>query len=104
MPPTCTAGAGLLAGVSGMPPLRAQAAFRIRPRAILHRRCRIARGRIRNAACARNGGIPDTPASNPAPAVQVGGIQQVRAYFAEAAGAAAKFLANPEGPRVGALA
>jgi uncharacterized protein (DUF1501 family) len=29
---------------------------------------------------------------------------QVRAYFAEAAGAAAKFLAQPEGPRVGALA
>jgi uncharacterized protein (DUF1501 family) len=29
---------------------------------------------------------------------------QVRAYFAEAAGAAAKFLAEPDGPRVGALA
>jgi uncharacterized protein (DUF1501 family) len=29
---------------------------------------------------------------------------QVRAYFAEAAGAAAKFMARPEGPRVGALA
>jgi uncharacterized protein (DUF1501 family) len=28
----------------------------------------------------------------------------VRAYFAEAAGAAAKFLAAPEGPRIGALA
>jgi uncharacterized protein (DUF1501 family) len=38
------------------------------------------------------------------PAVQVGDINQVRAYFAEAAGAAAKFLANPDGPRVGALA
>ena len=35
---------------------------------------------------------------------QGGGIEQVRAYFAEAAGAAAKFLAAPEGPRVGALA
>jgi uncharacterized protein (DUF1501 family) len=33
-----------------------------------------------------------------------GGIEQVRAYFAEAAGAAAKFLAAPEGPRIGALA
>ena len=32
------------------------------------------------------------------------GIARVRAYFAEAAGAAAKFLAAPEGPRVGALA
>jgi uncharacterized protein (DUF1501 family) len=28
----------------------------------------------------------------------------VRAYFAEAAGAAAKFMARPDGPRVGALA
>jgi uncharacterized protein (DUF1501 family) len=38
------------------------------------------------------------------PVVQVGGIDQVRTYFAEAAGAAARFLANPDGPRVGALA
>ena len=29
---------------------------------------------------------------------------QVRAYFAEAAGTAAKFLAQPDGPRIGALA
>ena len=29
---------------------------------------------------------------------------QVRAYFAESAGTAAKFLAQPDGPRVGALA
>ena len=36
--------------------------------------------------------------------IQVGGINQVRAYFAEAAGAAAQFLANTDGPRVGALA
>jgi uncharacterized protein (DUF1501 family) len=36
--------------------------------------------------------------------VQTGGIAQVRTYFAEAAGAAAKFLARPDGPRVGALA
>jgi uncharacterized protein (DUF1501 family) len=35
---------------------------------------------------------------------QSGGIAQVRAYFAEAAGSAAKFLAEAEGPRVGALA
>ena len=33
-----------------------------------------------------------------------GGLSQVRAYFAEAAGTAAKFLAQPDGPRVGALA
>ena len=31
-------------------------------------------------------------------------MAQVRAYFAEAAGTAAKFLARPDGPRVGALA
>jgi len=34
----------------------------------------------------------------------VPGPAQVRAYFAEAAGTAAKFLAQPDGPRVGALA
>jgi uncharacterized protein (DUF1501 family) len=32
------------------------------------------------------------------------GAGQVRAYFAEAAGTAAKFLARPDGPRIGALA
>jgi uncharacterized protein (DUF1501 family) len=32
------------------------------------------------------------------------GVGPVRAYFAEAAGTAAKFLAQPDGPRVGALA
>jgi uncharacterized protein (DUF1501 family) len=32
------------------------------------------------------------------------GPGQVRAYFSEAAGTAAKFLARPDGPRVGALA
>jgi uncharacterized protein (DUF1501 family) len=39
------------------------------------------------------------PAPGPAP-----GPGQVRAYFSEAAGTAAKFLAQPDGPRVGALA
>jgi uncharacterized protein (DUF1501 family) len=33
-----------------------------------------------------------------------GGAAQVRSYFAESAGAAAKFLAQPDGPRIGALA
>jgi uncharacterized protein (DUF1501 family) len=51
---------------------------------------------------------PDAPADRRpgqmGPAVQIGDINQVRAYFAEAAGAAAKFLVNPDGPRVGALA
>ena len=32
------------------------------------------------------------------------GALQVRAYFAESAGSAAKFLARPDGPRIGALA
>jgi uncharacterized protein (DUF1501 family) len=41
---------------------------------------------------------------NTGPAVQIGNIEQVRAYFAEAAGGAAKFLASADGPRVGALA
>jgi uncharacterized protein (DUF1501 family) len=35
---------------------------------------------------------------------RVPGAGQVRAYFAESAGAAARFLARPDGPRVGALA
>jgi uncharacterized protein (DUF1501 family) len=48
---------------------------------------------------ARNRGPQDM-----GPVVQIGNIAQVRAYFAEAAGAAAKFLASPDGPRVGALA
>ena len=51
---------------------------------------------------------PDAPADRRpgqmGPAVQIGDINQVRSYFAEVAGAAAKFLANPDGPRVGALA
>jgi uncharacterized protein (DUF1501 family) len=47
---------------------------------------------------------PDRRAGEMGPAVQVGNINQVRSYFAEAAGAAAKFLANQDGPRVGALA
>jgi uncharacterized protein (DUF1501 family) len=49
-------------------------------------------------------GSSDRKPGEMGPAVQVGNINQVRAYFAEAAGAAAKFLANPDGPRVGALA
>jgi uncharacterized protein (DUF1501 family) len=43
-------------------------------------------------------------ATNDSPAVQVGGINQARAYFIDVAGAAAKTLATPDGPRVGALA
>jgi uncharacterized protein (DUF1501 family) len=59
--------------------------------------------RIGIAAVAHAGGMDAKPADG-SPAVQTGGIAQVRTYFAEAAGAAAKFLARPDGPRVGALA
>src|SRR5258708_32294411 len=40
------------------------------------------------------------------PVGQIAGpdLAQLRAYFAEAVGTAAKFLAQPDGPRVGALA
>jgi uncharacterized protein (DUF1501 family) len=59
--------------------------------------------RVDVAALVRSGGMETKPAPG-SPAVQTGGIAQVRAYFADAAGGAAKFLALPEGPRVGALA
>jgi uncharacterized protein (DUF1501 family) len=64
---------------------------------------RVLEERIGIAAIARNGGLDQGP-PNGRPAAQPGGIAQVRAYFVEAAGAAAKFLARPDGPRVGALA
>src|ERR1700686_1571642 len=64
---------------------------------------RVLEDRLGIAAIARAGGIAANPDDN-APAIQVGGIAQVRAYFAEVAGSAAKFLASPEGPRIGALA
>jgi len=52
----------------------------------------------RLAAIERSGDLGQSPGQNvPPPA-------QVRAYFAEVAGTAAKFLAQPDGPRVGALA
>src|SRR5438477_3347402 len=59
--------------------------------------------RIGASAIAHAGGMDTKPAAG-SPAMQTGGIAQVRMYFAEAAGAAAKFLARPDGPRVGALA
>jgi uncharacterized protein (DUF1501 family) len=43
-------------------------------------------------------------ASKPGQKPQPGPGAQVRAYFAESAGMAAKFLAQPDGPRIGALA
>ena len=64
---------------------------------------RVLEDRLGLAAVARAGGISSDPVTN-APVIQGNGIAQVRAYFAEVAGAAAKFLASPEGPRIGALA
>jgi uncharacterized protein (DUF1501 family) len=48
-------------------------------------------------AAIENAGAMDQKPGGPGPS-------QVRAYFAEVAGTAAKFLAQPDGPRVGALA
>jgi uncharacterized protein (DUF1501 family) len=53
--------------------------------------------RVGLATIARAGGM-EAEQQRPA------GAGQVRAYFAESAGAAAKFLARPDGPRIGALA
>jgi uncharacterized protein (DUF1501 family) len=51
----------------------------------------------RVAAIENAGNIAQKPGAGPGPG-------QVRAYFSNAAGTAAKFLAQPDGPRVGALA
>ena len=53
--------------------------------------------RVGLATIARAGGMD---AQQP----RAAGAGQVRAYFAESAGTAAKFLARPDGPRIGALA
>jgi uncharacterized protein (DUF1501 family) len=55
--------------------------------------------RIRLAAIARNAGMDTKPSDAP----PVPGIAGVRAYFAEAAGTAARYLARADGPRVGAM-
>jgi uncharacterized protein (DUF1501 family) len=68
--------------------------------------------RIGLAAIARAGGMEPEPAGQVRPAAGQAGqprpgagqANQVRAYFAESAGSAAKFMARPDGPRVGALA
>jgi uncharacterized protein (DUF1501 family) len=57
--------------------------------------------RIRLVALGRAGGMDGVPANVaqlPPP-----GIARVRAYFAEAAGTAARYLARADGPRVGAM-
>jgi uncharacterized protein (DUF1501 family) len=58
---------------------------------------RVLEERMGLAAIARAGGMD---AQQP----RAAGILQVRAYFSESAGTAAKFLARPNGPRIGALA
>jgi uncharacterized protein (DUF1501 family) len=61
---------------------------------------RVMEERMGLVAIARAGGM-DQPTKN-GQAVP-GGAARVRAYFAEATGAAAKFMARPDGPRIGAL-
>jgi uncharacterized protein (DUF1501 family) len=62
---------------------------------------RVLEERMGLAAIAKAGGVAMAPEKGKP---QPGPGAQVRAYFAEAAGAAAKFMARPDGPRVGALA
>src|SRR5476649_217316 len=61
---------------------------------------RVMEERMGLAAIARAGGM-DQPTKNGQ--LAPGGAARVRAYFAEATGAAAKFMARPDGPRIGAL-
>jgi len=58
---------------------------------------RVLEERLGLAAIARAGGMDGEQP-------RAAGAFQVRAYFAESAGTAAKFLARPDGPRIGALA
>jgi uncharacterized protein (DUF1501 family) len=59
--------------------------------------------RIGLAAIAGAGGMQAEPQAG-LPRAAGGQAAQVRAYFAESAGSAARFMARPDGPRVGALA
>jgi uncharacterized protein (DUF1501 family) len=58
-------------------------------------------GRMRLAALGRGGTMDDSKPN--AVKLPPPGIARVRAYFAEAAGTAARYLARPDGPRVGAM-
>jgi uncharacterized protein (DUF1501 family) len=62
---------------------------------------RVLQGRLGLMHLASNGNMD---ALTPAQREQLAGLAAVRAYFAEAAGTAAKLMARAEGPRVGALA
>jgi uncharacterized protein (DUF1501 family) len=62
---------------------------------------RVVETRAGLVAMTRDGGMESlTPPTNLSTAI---GIARAREYFAETAGTAAKYLARPEGPRVGAL-
>jgi len=58
-------------------------------------------GRVALGNMSASDASPAGPMATPTPAA---GVAQVRAYFSEAAGSAAKYLARADGPRVGALA
>ncbi|MGN6570449.1 MAG: DUF1501 domain-containing protein [Pseudolabrys sp.] len=59
--------------------------------------------RVDLAAIARAGGMDMRPQKGGAPQQKVPGAY-IKTYFADSAGAAAKFLARDDGPRIGALA
>jgi len=61
---------------------------------------RVLEERMGLASIARASGMDEQQPPQP----RAPGAGQLRAYFAESAGTAAKFLARPDGPRVGALA
>jgi uncharacterized protein (DUF1501 family) len=70
---------------------------------------RVLEERMGLAAIARAGGMdkaerPRPPVPGAVPAAGQGPAARVRSFFAESAGTAAKFMARPDGPRVGALA
>jgi uncharacterized protein (DUF1501 family) len=59
--------------------------------------------RIDLAAIARNGGFDMLPQKQTGPMRQIPGTA-IKSYFSDAVGAAAKFMARNDGPRIGALA
>ncbi len=65
---------------------------------------RVLEGRMKVAAIAPAGAMEQKPTGPVSGPVSGPTIPQLRAYFAETVGTAAKFLAQPDGPRVGALA
>jgi uncharacterized protein (DUF1501 family) len=64
---------------------------------------RVLEGRMDLMTLARAGGIDQMPANPGERPPQPAGAGQVRAFFADSAGTAAKFLARSDGPRIGAL-